>query len=312
MSAIASITPSKAVRASNWQYRKKLLSSGHDYVLTPYRPHSWWHELGRGKMVKRLQARGFPHLFGWLFVTLTVDPEMFGSETEAFEKGRDRIRRAVARLRERHDIKRYFVKFELTEAGWPHWHLGLDCKEFIENEHLEEVWGYGFTKIKRVSKPRDFKYLFKYVTKDATGDGVPDWVLDYPKTIRVFQTSSGFFGDTNQAKSRVEPEQRERTSNTLRAKWLVWLKRGLIRGRAVGTYGVSVHLADTFTEIFFRQVDLGQRPMDLYHMPVSKDVIQQIVIQNEHRNPDQSTNTIGYCFFREDGRFEKVLPRAVA
>lgn len=259
-------------------------------------------------MVNRLQARGFPQLFGWLFVTLTVDPEIFESETDAFERGRDRIRRAVARLRERHDVKRYFVKFELTEAGWPHWHLGLDCREHIENEFLEDVWGYGFTKIKRVKKRRDFKYLFKYVTKDTTGEGVPDWVMDYPKTIRVFQTSSGFYGDSIKAPSVEAKKEREIRTYTLRQKWLVWLKRGLIRGRAVGTYGVSVHLTDSFTEIFFQQVDSGQRPLDLYHMPVSKNVIQNIVINHGNTNE----RNLGSCYFDQDGRFQKVLARAAA
>lgn len=296
--------------SSRWRYARKLLASGHEYILTPYGPHSWWHELGRGKMVRRLQARGFPQLFGWLFVTLTVDPELFESPRAAFEKGRDRIRRAIARLRERHEIKRYFVKFELTEAGWPHWHLGLDCREFIENEHLEHVWGLGFTKIKRVSKPRDFRYLFKYVTKDTTGDGVPDWVMDYPKTIRVFQTSSGFYGETAKASTGSTGPERETGPKTLREKWLGWLKRGVVRGRAVGAFGIPVNLRRSFTEIFFEQTDQGQRPLDLYHMPVSRKTILEIIVHHEHdheRNADRPSFRLS-----ESGRIEKVLAGATS
>jgi hypothetical protein len=305
---------------SRWErsspYLRRLVASGHDYILTPYGPHSWWHELGRGKMVRRLQARGFPSLFGWLFVTLTIDRERerFDCPAKAFERGRDRIRRAIARLRERHDIKRYFVKFELTEAGWPHWHLGLDCRDFIENEHLESVWGLGFTKIKRVKKPRDFKYLFKYVTKDTAGDGVPDWVMDYPKTIRVFQTSSGFFGDPKQAAPSVGQEKTERKVVTLRDKWLGWLKRGVVRGRAVGGYGISVNLKRSFTDIFIEQTDNGQRPLDLYHMPVSKEIILEITVHhgNSHHHQSTQRNTDFPYSFTEDGRIEKVLVRAFA
>src|SRR5690606_7683305 len=198
--------------------------------------------------------------------------------------GRDRIRRAVARLRARgHDIKRYFVKFELTEAGWPHWHLGLDCREFIDNEHLEQAWGLGFTKIKRVKKPRDFKYLFKYVTKDSAGDGIPDWVLDYPKTIRVFQTSVGFFGETGKASSGAVAEEDEGQSRpqTLREKWRIWRRKGVVRGRAVGGFGIPVNLLRTFTEIFIEQAEKGQRPLDMYHMPVSKKVILEVTVYHE-------------------------------
>lgn len=299
-------------KARSTPYLRRIMSSGHDYIMAPYAPHSWWHELGRSKMVKRLEARGFPNLFGWLFVTLTVDPDLFETPQAAFEKGRDRIRRAVARLRERHAIRRYFVKFELTEAGWPHWHLGLDCREHIDNEHLAHVWGYGFTKIKRVKKPRDFRYLFKYVTKDAAGDGVPDWVLDYPKTIRVFQTSNGFFGETKKAPQGGEEVERKPLSQTLRDKWRGWRRRAVIRGRAVGFFGFPVHLNDTFTETFIQQADQGQRPLDMYHMPVSKDTLLSIV-KNEHRHqvlplPRQG---VSVCYLGEDGRIQ-VQPLAAA
>ena len=288
-------------------YLRKLVASGHDYILTPYGPHTWWHELGRGKMVRRLESRGFPSLFGWLFVTLTIDPELFDGPAHAFERGRDRIRRAIARLRERHEIKRYFVKFELTEAGWPHWHLGLDCREHIENEHLETVWGLGFTKIKRVKKPRDFRYLFKYVTKDTTGEGVPDWVMDYPKTIRVFQTSSGFFGETKKAAPSGGQEKPERKAKTLRDKWLGWLKRGVVRGRAVGLYGIPVNLQRSFTDIFIEQAENGQRPLDMYHMPVSRETILEITIHHEHHHRTERNANHPSFFLSEAGRIEKVL-----
>lgn len=292
-------------------YLRRMLASGHDYVLAPYGPHSWWHELGRPKMVRRLEARGFPSLFGWLFVTLTVDPELFSGPVEAFERGRDRIRRAVARLRERHHIRRYFVKFELTEAGWPHWHLGLDCREHIENEDLYQAWGFGWTKIKRVKKPRDFRYLFKYVTKDSAGEGVPDWVLDYPKTIRVFQTSSGFFREGEKNVPSDDVRERDVKPLTLREKWLVWLKRGVLRGRAVGFFGVPVHLSRTFTEIFIEQAEKGQRPLDMYHMPVSQKVILETVINNGCEYRTEKRNANGPYFYSEDGRIKKVLAGSV-
>ena len=293
-------------------YLRRIHASGHDYVLAPFGPHSWWHELGRPKMVRRLEARGFPNLFGWLFVTLTIDPDLFATPEAAFEKGRDRIRRAVARLRERRDIVRYFVKFELTEAGWPHWHLGLDCKGHIPNEELEEAWGLGFTKIKRVKKPRDFRYLFKYVTKDSAGEGVPDWVLDYPKTIRVFQTSNGFFGQT---KTRPKPdevdEQTQPQPATLREKWAGWRRRAVVRGRAVGFFGRPVHLRDTFTQVFLDQAESGQRPIDMYHMPVSIETLQNIVKdEHSHETRRDPFHSASVCWIDADGRIHTEPAKA--
>lgn len=294
-------------------YLRRIIASGHDYVLAPYAPHSWWHELGRRKMVRRLEARGFPSLFGWLFVTLTVDPDLFEGQADAFERGRDRIRRAIARLRARgFNVRRYFVKFELTEAGWPHWHLGLDCRDHIPNEELEAAWGLGWTKIKRVKKPRDFRYLFKYVTKDAAGEGVPDWVLDYPKTIRVFQTSNGFFGETKKAQGANSDDAETSICATLREKWAGWRRRAVVRGRAVGVFGFPVHLNDTFTEVFIQQAESGQRPLDMYHMPVSIDKLQNYV---KHEQRDQVRprhhEACSVCYCGEDGRIH-VQPLAAA
>lgn len=300
-------------RPRSTPYLRRIMATGHDYVLCPHAPHSWWHELGRPKMVRRLEARGFPNLFGWLFVTLTIDPELFDGPADAFVRGRDRIRRAVARLRARYGIKRYFVKFELTEAGWPHWHLGLECRDHIDNEHLFEAWGLGFTSIKRVKKPRDFRYLFKYVTKDTHGEGVPDWVLDFPRRIRVFQTSPGFFGEPSKAsKSSAETEQ-EKEPVTLRDRWREWLHRAVIRGRAVGLYGVPVRMHRTFTEVFLDQADKGQRPVDMLHMPVSKKTILEVIINengNTSRSLENQQNCL--CFSLESGRFETVQPRSAA
>lgn len=250
-------------------YLRRLVSAGEDYLLSPYNPHSWWHPAGRRKMVRRLEAKGFPQLWGWLFVTLTIDPERFDLPEEAYTAGCDRIRRAVSELRSRgYEIRRYFSKFELHESGWPHWHLGFDCRDHIANSDLEDAWGLGFTKIKRVKKSRDFRYLFKYVVKD-NGD-IPDWVLDYPKRIRVFQTSAGFYGETAKASAEARDQNKdakpERT--TLRDRFEVWARRGVIRGRAVSYHGQAVELVATYTEIFIQRVESGARALDAYHVPL--------------------------------------------
>jgi hypothetical protein len=228
-------------------------------------------------MVRRLEAKGFPQLWGWLFVTLTIDPERFATPEEAFDAGSDRIRRTVSALRASgYEIRRYFFKFELHASGWPHWHLGFDCQDYIANEQLEDAWSLGFTSIKRVKKSRDFRYLFKYVVKD-NGE-IPDWVLDYPKRIRVFQTSIGFFGQP-QGQAACEPVTSEpKPKRTLRDRFEGWSRRGVIRGRAVSYHGQAVDLVATYTEIFIQRVESGARALDAYHVPLQvSDIIEYTV-----------------------------------
>lgn len=228
-------------------------------------------------MVRRLEAKGFPQLWGWLFVTLTIDQDEFEGPEEAYEAGSDRIRRMVRALREvGYPIKRYFSKLELHENEWPHWHLGFDCRERIENGVLADAWGLGFVNVRRVKKERDFRYLFKYVSK-GSADNIPDWVLDYPRRIRVFQTSVGFYGEPSKVHSKASDAAEERPVVTLRAKFVQWSTRGVIRARDVGYRGCAVDLRATYPEIFIDRVESGARALDAYHLTLSIDSIHKYV-----------------------------------
>jgi hypothetical protein len=256
-------------------YLRRLHASKADYVLSPYVPASWWDHAGTRKMVRRLMKRGFPQLFGWLFVTLTIDPDEFASPLEAYLAGDDRIRRMIHALRETgYHVSRYFWKFELTKAGWPHWHLCLDTRDFISNEEVASAWGLGFAKTKRVSKRRDFKYLFKYVCKDP-GD-LPEWVLDFPRRIRVFQTSAGFYGKTTQARiAREATTELIEKRTTLREKITHWDTLGTVRVRASFYRGVTVTVRGGYIETFVRRVNEGARPLDAYHIPLTQTSIER-------------------------------------
>ena len=273
-------------------YLRRMTASGESMLLSPYHPHSWWHAEGRRSMVKRLQTKGFPQLWGWLFLTLTIDPEEFDSPVKAYEAGCDRVRRMVHALRAvGYPIKRYFSKLELHESGFPHWHLGLDCREFIANEEIESAWGLGFTKTKRVSKTRDFRYLFKYVVKD-NGE-LPEWVLDYPRRIRVFQTSVGFYGEPSSSGGSSANEREDGEKKTLRVKFSEWSVRGVIRVRELSYRGVAVDLRATYPEIFIRCVESGARALDAYHVPLQIESIEEYILpwkpkqesHSPHRQP---------------------------
>jgi hypothetical protein len=228
-------------------------------------------------MVKRLESKGFPCLWGWLFLTLTVDPDQFSCESAAYEQGCDRVRRMVYALRQLgFPIRRYFSKLELHESGFPHWHLGLDCSEYIPNDVVADAWGLGFTKTKRVKKQRDFKYLFKYVVKD-NGE-VPEWIMDYPRRIRVFQTSVGFYSAPTGLPKRMEnipPPEPEKV--TLRMKFTEWNQRGVVRVRELSYRSVPVLLARHYVDLFIQAVESGARALDAYHIPLQIESIEEYV-----------------------------------
>jgi hypothetical protein len=266
-------------------YLRRLVASREEVLLSPYMPHSWWHPEGRRSMVKRLEKKGFPSLWGWLFVTLTIDHDMFACEREAYERGVDRVRRVVNRLREMgYPIFRYFSKFELHADGWPHWHVGFDCPDFIHNDEVYEAWGLGFTKTLRVKKSRDFRYLFKYVVKD-NGE-IPDWVLDFGKRIRVFQTSVGFYGEP--AKAVTSPKTECVEPVTLRSKFVDWSTKGTVRVRETNYQATPVRMTCTYPEVFIRCVESGARALDAYHLSLSIESIVEYILPwkpKQNRNP---------------------------
>lgn len=283
--------PARKPRSS--PYLRRLVGSGQEFLLSPYSPHSWWHPEGRRSMVRRLEQKGFPQLFGWLFVTLTIDHSEFASddkepgqaEREAYEAGCDRIRRMMDSLRERYSIPRYFWKFELHEDGWPHWHMGWECSSFIHNDEVADAWGLGYTKTKRVKKTRDFRYLFKYVVKG--NDTIPDWVLDYPGRIRVFQTSRGFYGNTSSGSaSSASSSASQEEKPTLRVKFSKWDVRGVVRVRELSYRPVAVDLREAYPAIFIRCVESGARALDAYHVPLQLEDIAEYVLPWKIKEPN--------------------------
>lgn len=279
----------EAFKRRSSPYLRRLVASGEQTILSPYLPHSWWHPEGRRSMVKRLEAKGFPPLWGWLFLTLTIDRDQFSDEVTAYEHGVDRIRRVVHRLREAgYPIARYFFKFELQEDGWPHWHVGLDCREFIHNDEVWDAWGLGFTKTLRVKRDRDFRYLFKYVVKD-NGE-IPEWVLDYQKRIRVFQTSAGFYGEPS--KPSADSDSTPAEPVTLRTKFVEWSTKGTVRIRETNYQAAPVRLTCTYPEIFIQRVESGARALDAYHVGLNVQSIIEYILPwtpRQHRkHPPES------------------------
>jgi len=163
-------------------------------ILRPYNPISWFHPLGIHRVLARLTPR-LPDVSGRLFLTFTIDPNLFGSPSDAFEHSRDRLRRVFYQLRHGVDWegKRiqldtpYAVKVEFHASGWAHFHVVFLTRRFLPAELLNHLWELGRTNIRRISN-KHFRYLLKYVIK---GGELPEWILSR-RRLRVFQPSRGF------------------------------------------------------------------------------------------------------------------------
>ena len=184
-------------------------------------PASWLTPSGVAKKRKMLEAKGLPDFKGRRFITLTIDPKLFGHcPLTAYLAGKDHLRRFLeaGRLAGLWDRGAWWAwKLEFQRNGWPHWHLILDRTakfSLAEMRKISDIWGYGGdggTNCRRISKSRfgyQFKYAFKGVfQEDSDGSGlcVPQWFLDYyraskdgkkPKSFgraRFWQTSKGFY-----------------------------------------------------------------------------------------------------------------------
>jgi hypothetical protein len=178
-------------------------------TLKAYVPESWFHPLGIFKVRKRLEPR-LPDVSGSLFLTLTFDRTLFAGPLEAFEAGRDRIRRVFHTLRsgviwegKRVQIDApYCVKVEFHKDGWAHFHIILLSRRFLPGALLNHLWSYGRCNVKRIDNEH-FRYLLKYVSK---GGEPPDWAMGM-RRMRIFQSTKGFLLPVADGKPDDEEDQ---------------------------------------------------------------------------------------------------------
>ncbi len=193
--------------------------------------------------IRQLEKRGFPELAGGLFVTLTVDyNKRCWCEDVAYEKGLDRIRRMISRLRQKYNIRRWFWKMELHKPDsvgrqYAHWHLWFDYGGYIPGEILTKAWGLGRTDIRKV-RSKDWRYLFKYICKTASE--LPEWLASRTK-VRLFQTSMHFFAgdDAEPSPRQVDTDEKENNGSqemeTIGERVLKWTRCVVARTISAGT-----------------------------------------------------------------------------
>lgn len=170
-----------------------------------YQPPNWYTPKGTFLKAKALESRDWPNLERWRFVTLTVDPQDWSCPSSAYSHISANFRFFLRKLRRAYPHEKSVWKLEFQLNGWPHWHLLIDYKKFIDPEILRRLWNYGHVQAKSADHNAK-NYLLKYLTKDGL---LPDWVLHYPRQIRFFQTSPKFFSKTStttKCTNKAEPK----------------------------------------------------------------------------------------------------------
>lgn len=200
-------------------------------VLRPYIPASWFHGIGIRKVLARIEPK-LPDVGGRLFLTFTFNPALFADPSQAFDHGREHLRRVFYQLRKgvewegkvvRVDAP-YCVKVEFHQNGWAHFHVIFLTRRFLPGPLLTHLWGFGRTNIGRI-RNRTFRYLLKYVTK---GGDLPDWVKQRTR-IRIFQSSRGFYTVASEPKPASESTGQTRRFRTIGERLIRWGKTALLQ-----------------------------------------------------------------------------------
>jgi hypothetical protein len=200
-----------------------------NYTVMEFNQESWYTPTGSALKKKKLLSKGFPKVKNWRFVTMTLDPELFSDPVQAYEYVTERMRYFFRDLRKVYGNFKYCWKLEFHENGWPHWHALIEIKSKVDLDLWRKLWGNGRIEVQRADSNAQ-EYLFKYITKSG---GLPEWVLHYPRQMRFWQTSRGFY--TKEAQTQKERkclnslQKNSRNFRTIAQKLENWQKTVLIK-----------------------------------------------------------------------------------
>jgi hypothetical protein len=102
-------------------------------------------------------------------LTLTVDPKLYDSPRQAFDRTRAFVPELIRALRVRYGAIEYLRVTEVTKAGYPHYHL-LVRSGFLPHAVVKKLWeAYTGATIVDLRQVTDrfgaYNYLTKYLTK---------------------------------------------------------------------------------------------------------------------------------------------------
>jgi len=228
-------------------------------VLRAFNPVSWFHQRGIHRVLARLLPV-LPDVSRCLFMTFTINPELFDSPKTAFSTARSKLRRVFFRLRKgvmwegkcyRVDAP-YCVKVEFHQNGWAHFHVVFLTRSFVPGELITHLWDLGRTDVRRIND-RKFHYLLKYVTK---GGDLPEWVRGFNR-LRVWQATKGFYREiptVEEAEKTPGPKRlfRKRSKCTLGERLERWSRTAVLKtGDEFRQIICHAPFADLFADLIF-------------------------------------------------------------
>ena len=207
-------------------------------VVAPCRCRSWHCTKCQRRLGEELLQRCVPAIANFkniLMLTLTLNRDLFPDAQSAY--GYLKSKRCVGEVmrklyRSKHPqirmhSKKYLQVLEWQADGWPHFHLAVDAS-YIPFEELSRLWNslappqdqadscspllLGYT---WVSKEVYSSYcadgtarkLLKYITQPD--HSVPQWVLDAPFSVRMYETSRGLFVNPSAPARLNKPRRRD-------------------------------------------------------------------------------------------------------
>jgi len=107
-------------------------------------------------------------------LTLTVDPALYVSPRHAWEETRKCVPILVRNLRKRFGEVEYLRVTEVTQKGWPHYHL-LVRSGYLPHSAVRKAWneltGARIVDLRKVTQSfKAYQYLVKYLSKLHTLD----------------------------------------------------------------------------------------------------------------------------------------------
>jgi hypothetical protein len=206
-------------------------AAGQEFVdgvtIKEFNAASWFTPIGATLKKKELISKGLPNFKNWRFVTMTLSRELFNDPKQAYEYVNERMRYFFRDLRKEYGKFRYCYKLEFHEDGWAHWHALIEIKHKVDLDLWRKLWGNGRIEVKRADKNAQ-EYLFKYITKSGH---LPEWVLDYDRKMRIWQTSNGFYTGKKPVSQKAKiPCKVKRVAKfrTIRQKLNNWQRTALI------------------------------------------------------------------------------------
>lgn len=228
-------------------------------VLSAYNPVSWFHPKGIYRVLARLLPL-LPDVSRCLFMTFTVNPELFECPKSAFITARSKLRRVFYKLRKgvtwegkHYQVDApYCVKVEFHQNGWAHFHVVFLTRNYVPGELITHLWDLGRTDVRRINDKK-FHYLLKYVTK---GGGLPEWVHGFNR-LRVWQATKGFYRELPAVEEREEHPGvkrlfRKRQRCTLGERIEKWSRTAVLKtGEEFRQIFCHAPFAELFAELVF-------------------------------------------------------------